>query len=204
MSKYLKLTSKKNKVQYFSEGSMNFVDKDSNIVYSSSVLGNNIPISCGVSKSIKKKNGITICVTGDGAIEEGTFYESLILSKFLKLPLIFLIENNDWSMATSIKERRSNINFSYLAKSLNISYFKFDRLDFLKNINNYKMAVNKCRKNKIPIICEFEVKTLGTFTSLGKKINYHHGPMKVESLNNIIGNPKNDIIYNLKKKLKKI
>ena len=65
---------------------------------------------------------------------EGTFYESLILSKFLKLPLIFLIENNNWSVATSIKERRTHINFSYLAKSLNIGYFKFNRLNFIENI----------------------------------------------------------------------
>jgi pyruvate dehydrogenase E1 component alpha subunit len=166
------------------------------------VLGNNIPVACGVSKSNKKKNSVTICVTGDGAIEEGTFYESLILSKFLKLPLIFLIENNNWSMATSIKERRTDINFSYLAKSLNINYFKFDRLNFNKNISNYRKAINRCRKNKTPIICEFEVKTLGTYISSGRKIHYHHGPMKVESLNCIIGNPKDYIIYNLQKRLK--
>ncbi len=200
--KYLKLTSKKGKNQILSEGSMNYIDTNSNIVYSSSVLGNNIPVACGVSKSNKKKNSVTICVTGDGAIEEGTFYESLILSKFLKLPLVFLIENNNWSMATSIKERRTHINFSYLAKSLNISYFKFNRLNFIENISKYKNAINECRKNKNPIICEFDVKTLGTFVSSGKKIHYHHGPMKVESSNYIIGNPNDDIIYKLKRKLK--
>ena len=201
LKKYLRLSIQKNTKHYNSEGSMNYTDKSANIPYSSSVLGNNLSVACGVAKANKDKGGVTICVTGDGAIEEGTFYESLILSKYLQLPLIFLIENNNWSMATSIKERRSSINFNYLAKSIGINYYKFKRLNIKKNIFNYKVAVDQCRKNKLPIICEFEVKTLGTFISYGKKIHYHHGPMKLESKNNIIGNPKDDIIYNIKEKL---
>lgn len=202
LKKYLRLSIQKNTKSYNSEGSMNYTDKNANIPYTSSVLGNNLSVACGVAKANKEKGGVTICVTGDGAIEEGTFYESLILSKYLRLPLIFLIENNDWSMATSIKERRSGINFNYLAKSIGIDYYKFKRLDIKNNIFNYKVAVDQCRKNKLPIICEFEVKTLGTFISNGKKIHYHHGPMKLENKNNIIGNPKDDIIYNIKEKLK--
>ena len=201
LSKYLKLSTKKSEFRYDSEGSMNYVDRSANIIYSSSVLGNNIPVACGVSKSYKKKDSVTICVTGDGAIEEGTFYESLLLSKFLKLPLILLIENNNWSMATSIKERRSEINFSYLSRSLNISYFKFGRLDFSKNIIKYKKAVAACRKSKKPIICEFEVKTLGSVITSGRKVHYHHGPMRIQNKNYIIGNPKQDIIFNLKSKI---
>ena len=202
LKKYLRLSIRKNTKHYNSEGSMNYTDKNANIPYTSSVLGNNLSVACGVAKANKDKGGVTICVTGDGAIEEGTFYESLILSKYLQLPLIFLIENNNWSMATSIKERRSNINFNHLAKSIGIKYCKFKRLDIKKNISNYKAVVDQCRKNKLPIICEFEVKTLGNFISNGKKIHYHHGPMKLENENNIIGNPKDDIIYNIKEKLK--
>lgn len=202
LKKYLGLSIKKNTNHYNSEGSMNYTDKNANIPYTSSVLGNNLSVACGVAKANKATGGITICVTGDGAIEEGTFYESLILSKYLKLPLIFLIENNNWSMATSIQERRSSINFNHLAKSIGIKYYKFRRLDIKKNISNYINAVDKCRKIKLPIICEFEVKTLGTFISNGKKIHYHHGPMLIESKNNIIGNPKEDILYNIKEKLK--
>ena len=202
LKKYLKFSVRSNTKNYNSEGSMNYTDTNANIPYSSSVLGNNMSVACGVAKSIKKKGGITICVTGDGAIEEGAFYESLLLSKYLKLPLVFLIENNNWSMGTTIKERRSDINFKYLAKSLGIDFFKFKRLDIMKNINVYKNAVDKCRKNKLPIICEFEVKTLGTFNSSGKIIKYHHGPMKLNIENNIIGKANDDIIHNIKSKLK--
>ena len=202
LKKYLKFSILNKAEHYNSEGSMNYTDKNANIPYSSSVLGNNFSVACGVAKANKSKGGVTICVTGDGAIEEGTFYESLILSKYLQLPLIFLIENNNWSMATTIKERRSSIDFSYLAKSIGIKYYKFKRQNIRKNIFDYKIAVDDCRKNKLPVICEFEVKTLGSFISSGKKIHYHHGPMKLKNVNNIIGNPKDDIIYNIKNKLK--
>ena len=53
-------------------------------------------------------------------VENLSFYESLTLSRYLELPIIFLVENNDWSMATTIKERRSQIKLNLLAKSLDI------------------------------------------------------------------------------------
>lgn len=199
---YLKFSNFNNTLEYNVEGSMNYVDKKSNIIYSSSILGNNFSIACGVAKSLKKKNGITICVAGDGAIEEGTFYESLILSKYLKLPLVFLIENNNNSMYTTIKERRSNINVGSLAKSIGINYFYYKKNEIKKNIKKFKYAINRIRKKREPMICEFEVKTLGSRIESGKTIPYHHGGIILKTKDLIIGNPKNDIIYIMKSILK--
>ena len=203
LSKYKKLTTQNNQNHLSFEGSMNFVDRHSNIIYSSSILGNNLPVACGVAKSFKKKNSITICVTGDGAIEEGTFYESLTLSKYLKLPIIFLIENNNWSMASTIKQRRTVINLKHLAKSINIEYYRFSKFNFINNINKYSKAVNYCRKNNTPVICEFDVKTLGTYFLKNKTIHYHHGPMKLKSHDIIVGRPNEDALYHLRKEIKK-
>jgi pyruvate dehydrogenase E1 component alpha subunit len=183
-----------------SRGSMNYTDRSSNIIYSSSILGNNYPVACGVAKSLSLKNSVVICVTGDGAIEEGTFYESLSLSKYLKLPIVFLIENNNWSMATSIKQRRIPISFKELSKSMNIRYFNFKKDDFIKNIKDYSNAINICRKNKSPIICEFEIETVGNIFKNKKKIHYHHGEMKIPyDKDYIIGNSKKDLIFKFKK-----
>lgn len=196
---YLNFT-KKNLKKINSRGSMNYTDRTSNIIYSSSVLGNNYPIACGVAKSLGIKESVIICVTGDGAIEEGTFYESLSLSKYLKLPIVFLIENNNWSMATSIKQRRIPISFKSLSKSMNIKYFNFKKDNFIKNIKNYSKAINYCRKNKSPIICEFEIETVGNIIKNRKKIHYHHGEMKIPyDKNYIIGNNKKDLIYKFQK-----
>lgn len=197
---YLKFTNKNiDKIKSF--GSMNYYEKNSDIVYTSSVLGNNFSVACGVAKSLKTKNGITICTAGDGAIEEGSFYESLLFSKYLNIPIIFLVENNNWSMGTTIKQRRSDIKLNKLAASLGIKYYYFKRTEIKKNFNIYKKVVRACRKQKKPFICEFEVKTEGTHSKNGKEIRYHHGPMKIETRDSIIlKNYKDDILYKIKNK----
>lgn len=199
---YLKFTNKNlNKLNTF--GSMNYYEKNSDIAYTSSILGNNFSVACGVAKSIKKKKGIVVCTSGDGAIEEGSFYESLLFSKYLKIPIIFLIENNNWSMGTTIKERRSQINLDKLASSLNIKYFFFKRNNIKKNFNLYKKIVQRCRKLQIPFICEFEVKTEGTLKKDKKLIKYHHGPMQLNLRNDcLLNNYKDDILFKIKEFVK--
>ena len=64
-------------------GSMNLSNPNKNIVYSSSILGNNLPVATGyaLGNKVNNKNGVAFVVTGDGAIEEGSFYESLIFMR---------------------------------------------------------------------------------------------------------------------------
>jgi TPP-dependent pyruvate/acetoin dehydrogenase alpha subunit len=197
---YLEFTNKNiDKLKTF--GSMNYYEKNSDIAYTSSILGNNFSVACGVAKALKKKKGITICTTGDGAIEEGSFYESLLLAKYLELPIIFLIENNDWSMGTTIKERRSQIKLDKLASSLNIQYFNFKRNNFQKNFKTYKEVVQKCRKYRTPFICEFEVRTEGSYKKKNNLVKYHHGPMKLEMKNKfLLKDYKDDILYKISSK----
>ena len=61
-------------------GSMNLSNPDKNIIYSSSILGNNLAVGSGyaLANKLKNQNGVVFIVTGDGAIEEGAFYESLL------------------------------------------------------------------------------------------------------------------------------
>jgi len=61
--------------------------------------------------------------TGDGAVEEGVFYESLVFSIARSLPVVFILEDNNWSLGTSRDERRHNIDYTKLCKSIGIRYF---------------------------------------------------------------------------------
>lgn len=165
-------------------GSMNLINIKKNIVYASSILGNNLSVSTGLalSKKILGKDGIVIVETGDGAIEEGSFYESLLFLKSNQLSSLIIVENNEWSLATSITERRCNIDLQKFAASLEIKHEKLRGNDVYKYIEAMKNFKEDSLKDKSPTLIEVEIKTLGGRwvedgdPSKVRFINYHAGP----------------------------
>lgn len=190
ISKYKNFFTNKNFIN--NPGSMNYLDNKSPIIYTSSILGNNLSVATGVAQTVNKQ-ALVFCDTGDGAIEEGSFFESLHLSSYLKLPIVFILENNNWSMATKIKERRINFDVKLICKALKINYFNFDNNKILSSYSKLNKLLKKIRKDCKPTILEFNVSTLG-----GK--NYHHGLAKLNTEKNFLYfKNKNDIIYKYKK-----
>lgn len=165
-------------------GSMNLSNADKNINYTSSILGNNLPVGCGyaLGNRVRNNHGVVFIVTGDGAIEEGAFYESLLFLKSNNLPCVIVVENNEWSLATRISERRANINLMKLAESLDVEYMLLsgnDPFDYQDKMNKNKQ---KALENSSPVIVEVQLTTLGYWYLKndehpdGKFINYHGGP----------------------------
>ena len=165
-------------------GSMNLSNASERIVYTSSILGNNLPVSAGIAlgKKVNSKSGVAIVVTGDGAMEEGTFYETLVFAKYMKLPLIIIIENNNWSLATMIEERRCPIDIKGMAESVGVGYKKLSTNDVYEYITELSNTRQKTISEGFPVCIEVELKTLGYFYEQqdgypdGKFINYHAGP----------------------------
>lgn len=164
-------------------GSMNLTNNSKGIVYSSSILGNNFSVACGVAmaQKILSQNGIMIVLCGDGSIEEGSFHESMLLLKSLNLGAFLIIENNEWSMATRIDERRSTIDFEKLSSSYGIKYVKLSGNDpflYLEQLNDLR----KIALSGIPVCIEVMMTTLGDWILKtpeqpnGKFVNYHAGP----------------------------
>ncbi|MCX5713282.1 MAG: thiamine pyrophosphate-dependent enzyme [Candidatus Omnitrophica bacterium] len=164
-------------------GSMNLANETRGLIYTSSILGNNLCVSCGLSlaSKIKKIPGIVIVVTGDGGIEEGAFYESLLFMRTYSLSSLIIIENNEWSLATKIPERRCNIYMKRLASTFDIPF------EVLKGNDpfTYSASLSNLRtlslKKKLPVIVEVKLRTLGDWClktdefPQGKFINYHCG-----------------------------
>ena len=101
-------------------GSMNLMNIDDNIIYSSSILANNFSVAAGVAmaETLKSNSSVTFVLGGDGSMEEGSFYESLVMIKSLGLSVVVIIENNEWSLGTHISERRINIDVEKMTSSL--------------------------------------------------------------------------------------
>lgn len=166
-------------------GSMNLMNRERNIIYSSSILGNNFSVSAGVSmaEKLKSSNNVTFVLGGDGSMEEGSFYESLVLMKSIGLSVIVVIENNEWSLGTHINERRKCIDLAKLTDSLGVKYIRFEGNDIDYYIKMLAVIRKECIQNCEPICIEVILKTLGDRRDPpsaeypeGKYINYHAGP----------------------------
>jgi pyruvate dehydrogenase E1 component alpha subunit len=149
---------------------------------------------------IRTNNNEKMRITGDGAIEEGAFYESLLIAAAIDLPVIFIVENNQWSLGSKIEERRKKIDLKKIGEGLGLSYFSFtgnNVTDYYKKLLDIR---NKCIKEKCPIIVEFEVTTLGGYQveeETGKRyINYHSGGLRIlPNSNNVFEETSNDPAY---------
>ena len=104
-------------------GAMNLALPGSPIRYVSSILGNDIPVATGGALSLRNRgsDGISCAVTGDGAIEEGAFYEALVFASSHGLPSVVVVENNDHSMTSRIADRRCSIDLVALAGSVGVT-----------------------------------------------------------------------------------
>lgn len=106
-------------------GSMNLANPGKGIVYTSSILGNNFAVATGVALGHSVRGlgqSATFVLTGDGAMEEGGFYEALVFARSHKLALIIVVENNDQSMASTIDERRCPIDIGAMCKTVNAPF----------------------------------------------------------------------------------
>jgi pyruvate dehydrogenase E1 component alpha subunit len=91
-------------------GSMHMFDKEKNLFGGHGIVGAQIPMGAGIAFADKYRgeDHVTVCFFGDGAARQGALYETFNMAMTWKIPCIFVIENNQYAMGTSI-ERTSNV-----------------------------------------------------------------------------------------------
>jgi len=132
-------------------GSMHLIDLDSGILGAVPIVGSTIPIGVGAAWAEKLKNSknIVSIFFGEGATEEGVFQESLDYAALRKLPVLFVCENNNYSVYSSIEKRQSpNRSILKLAKSIGVDGFHLDGNDITKIYNKSKELVKIIKKKK--------------------------------------------------------
>ena len=89
-------------------GSMHLVDKNVNFMGSTSIVGNSIPVGVGLGLSIRLQdtNKVSCIFFGDAAVEEGVFFESVNFAVLYKLPVLFICENNLYSVYSPLNVRQ--------------------------------------------------------------------------------------------------
>jgi pyruvate dehydrogenase E1 component alpha subunit len=112
-------------------GSMHIADLSKGNLGANGVVGGGIPIATGAALSVKLlgEDRVVICFFGDGAMNEGTFHESLNMASVWKLPIIFICENNQYGMSMSVKRATSVEDLSERAKAYGIPGKRIDGMD---------------------------------------------------------------------------
>ena len=141
-------------------GSMHLQDLSKGIFGSVPIVGSTIPIGVGMafySKFSLKKNNITTIFFGEGATEEGVFHESINFASLHNLPILFVCENNLYSVYTRLKQRQSvDRNIKKLVKSNGIESYSSSGNDAVGVYSLAKKCINKIRKKNKPIFLEFK------------------------------------------------
>jgi len=85
-------------------GSMHFFSKEKGMFGGHGIVGAHIPVAAGIAFAHMYKNdgGVCICYLGDGAVWQGAFHETLNLASLYRLPVVFVIENNQYAMGTAV------------------------------------------------------------------------------------------------------
>lgn len=137
-------------------GSMHMFRKENNFFGGHGIVGAQVPIGTGIAFANKYKNkkSVTFTFFGDGAVNQGQVYEAFNMAALWQLPIIYIIENNQYGMGTSV-ERASAMNELFRrGESFGIKGYEVDGMDPLSIYGNLQNICSKIREKPEPILIE--------------------------------------------------
>lgn len=123
------------------------------------IVGAQLPIAAGVAFAAQYLNqdAITLCFFGDGAVDEGAFHEALNLAAIWKLPIVYICENNQYSMGMAVSKAWAVDSLMPRAAAYNMPGEQVDGMDVIAVYEAAKRAVEHARSGEGPYL--LEVKT---------------------------------------------
>ena len=152
------LTGRKDGYSKGKGGSMHMFSREKNFFGGHGIVGAQVPIGSGLAfaHKYKKDNGINLTYLGDGAINQGQVYETFNMAALWKLPIVFVIENNQYGMGTSVSRAAAGQNLFERGKAYGIPGKQIDGMDVLSVYSNSKEFIENVRSNKGPVILEMK------------------------------------------------
>ena len=137
-------------------GSMHMFNKQNKFFGGHGIVGAQVPIGTGLAFAEKYNGTKNICFTflGDGAINQGQIYEAFNMAALWKLPALYVIENNEYSMGTSVRRSTAMTDLSKKGESFGIPGVKADGMDINSMYNVACQAAQYVREGNGPIIIE--------------------------------------------------
>jgi pyruvate dehydrogenase E1 component alpha subunit len=133
-------------------GSMHLFQADVGNHGGHGIVGGHIPLGLGMAfaQSYKNDGGVTYCLFGDGAVNQGTFNEALNMASLLKVPAIFIVENNGVAMGTQVERHSAEKDLAKRGCGFNMPHYHVDGNDVDTVMEEMKKAADRARSGQGP------------------------------------------------------
>ena len=137
-------------------GSMHIFDLARRFMGGYGIVGGNLPIAAGIAlaSDYKDTDEVTLCTFGDGASNQGTFGETLNIAALWKLPVVFMVTNNQFGMGTALGRHSAVTDLQRKGESLGVPGMRCDGMDVLDTYAVLSEAVERVRVERRPVLVE--------------------------------------------------
>lgn len=137
-------------------GSMHIFDRQRRFYGGNAIVGGGLPLAVGVALADQTlgRGSVTACFFGDGAVDEGEFHESINLAALWRLPVLFICENNLYSMGMAIERAEAETNIARKAAAYKLPSDQVDGMDVIAVESAARRAVEAIRSGGGPQFLE--------------------------------------------------
>jgi pyruvate dehydrogenase E1 component alpha subunit len=137
-------------------GSMHMFDLERRFMGGYGIVGGNLPLGAGMglASDYLGTDDVTLCVFGDGATNQGTFGETMNLAALWKLPVVFMVTNNQFGMGTALERHSAVTDLHRKAESLGVPGMRCDGMDVLDTHRVTAEALRRAREDRHPLLVE--------------------------------------------------
>lgn len=157
-------------------GSMHLVDTSVGIMGTSSIVAGCVPLATGAAlgSAIRKDRRVSVAFFGDAAVEEGVTYESIGFAMLKKLPVVYVCENNQYSVFSHISKRQAKDNIYHRFEGLSIPGYRVDGNNVIEVYRTAGQAVGNARGGGGPSFIECRTYRLRDHhgTTSGAEVGY--------------------------------
>ncbi|WP_018291767.1 pyruvate dehydrogenase (acetyl-transferring) E1 component subunit alpha [Verrucomicrobium sp. 3C] len=137
-------------------GSMHLFDRAHQFYGGHAIVGSHTAVAAGLAFAQQYENteGVTLCLLGEGAVNQGVFAETLNLVSLWKLPIVFLIENNDYAMGTSVSRSSAGLPLVNRGSAFDMAGRVANGMDVEDVRAKVAEAINLARTEHLPSLLE--------------------------------------------------